>query len=159
MIFPDKKFWQFGKIFLIGPKKSVYNNGVYVLSYFYSSDYPQVCPLMRFVTYIYHCNVTIQGKICNDVLGKNWRPTLQLDDVLRAIDNMLLFPNAENALDSSIAAEFMIDREKYNERAMKSCKKHANKSIDDLMLAVLGNKPKEKPEKYEKLYARKKQEI
>jgi len=28
--------------------------------------------------------------------------------------------------------------------------KHANKSIDDLMLAVLGNKPKVNPEVYEK---------
>lgn len=58
---------------------------------------------MRFITPIYHCNVSSTGRLCLNELHGNWSPTLSIPKILETIRNLLITPNVANALVSWIA--------------------------------------------------------
>jgi ubiquitin-conjugating enzyme E2 D/E len=73
-IFPNKNNFNFWKIFLFGPKSSFYEDGIYLISCKFPKDYPKRPPTMRFVTPIYHCNISFSGIICLEILRhRNWK--------------------------------------------------------------------------------------
>ena len=112
-------------------------------------NYPKMPPEIKFETYIHHCNVTVSGKICIDLLGNSWDPIKHnIQAALNAVLDMLLNPTITNALDSTIAYYFMNMREKYNQKAKLLCTKHANKSVDRLFEEIYGEKFKENPKEY-----------
>mmetsp|Transcript_5190 Transcript_5190/g.2951 ORF Transcript_5190/g.2951 Transcript_5190/m.2951 type:complete len:82 (+) Transcript_5190:179-424(+) len=57
-IFPTKDDICFWKVLLIGPPDSCYNFGVFLLVVNFPADYPFKPPKIRFLTSIYHCNVS-----------------------------------------------------------------------------------------------------
>ena len=67
-IYPNASDMMFWKALIIGPPGSSYNKGVYMLSIQFSNNYPFRAPKVRFVTPIYHCNVSGSGMICLDIL-------------------------------------------------------------------------------------------
>jgi ubiquitin-protein ligase len=58
---------------------------------------------VRFITPIYHCNVSSTGRLCLDELHGNWSPSLSIPKILETIRNLLITPNVANALVSWIA--------------------------------------------------------
>jgi len=74
MVFPNADNLKFWKVLLIGPPESSYNFGVYMLQIRFSDRYPFSPPNVKFVTSIYHCNVSESGTLCLDILRNKWSP-------------------------------------------------------------------------------------
>lgn len=54
-----------------------YQGGVFFLSYDFPQDYPFKPPKVKFLTRIYHPNISPDtGVVCCDVLTQNWSPAL-----------------------------------------------------------------------------------
>ena len=92
-----------------GPMSSPYEGGMFGIELYLTDDYPMVPPKVRFTTKIYHPNVDKLGRICLDILKKNWSPALQIRSVLLSIQALLSSPNPDDPLDESVAQHWVSD--------------------------------------------------
>jgi ubiquitin-protein ligase len=112
---------------LRGPSSTPYADGIYTLSFTFSSSYPMKPPNVMFTTPIYHPQVsmTAHGAICQDVIAKEWSPTLRVNDIIDRIIEMMKKPTGENALEAEIGELFATNRSKFDDTAKAWNKKHA----------------------------------
>ena len=82
------------------PQSEVFNQAAFRLEIQLSADYPFKAPDVRFLTRIYHPNVeTETGKICLEILnGTNYRATVRLAEVVKAVVALIDTPNLDHAL-------------------------------------------------------------
>ncbi len=63
------------------------------------SDYPISPPAIRFLTKIFHPNISFSsGEVCIDILKKDWTPAWSLQSACRAILSILSEPNPDSPL-------------------------------------------------------------
>ena len=74
-------------VVITGPKDSPYDGGKFHLQLYLPEEYPMVPPKCIFMTKIYHPNIDFLGRICLDILKKNWSPALQIRAVLLSIQS------------------------------------------------------------------------
>ncbi|SGY72481.1 BQ5605_C005g03176 [Microbotryum silenes-dioicae] len=89
---------------ITGPPDSAYKGGKFKIDITFPIEYPFKSPNIRFATRIYHPNVTDDGALCVGVLkAEAWKPSTKIDQVLRALVQLLQEPNADDALVATIA--------------------------------------------------------
>lgn len=92
-----------------GPPCSPYEGGIFSLELYIPDEYPMAAPKVRFLTRIYHPNIDRLGRICLDILKDRWSPALQVRTVLLSIQALLGAPNANDPLNSEVAAAWLRD--------------------------------------------------
>merc|ERR1712032_255372 len=88
---------------VLGPPGSPYEGGTYHADLLLPEDYPMSPPKVLFNTQIYHPNIDMQGRVCLDILKKNWTPALQIRSVLLSIQALLAEPDPEDFLNIEAA--------------------------------------------------------
>jgi ubiquitin-conjugating enzyme E2 D/E len=122
-------FW---KIILTGPTGTLYSGYKWLLSVEFPNDYPFKRPGVRFVTPIYHCNISDDGKICLEILENQWNPSTTIYDVLQQILGLLREPDPNNALSAAKGDLYKTAREVHDRELKLHTEKYAKKSIDEL---------------------------
>ena len=57
-VYPSKDDIKFWKVLMLGPEKTGYEKGIFLLSVNLPSNYPMAPPKIKFETKIFHCNIS-----------------------------------------------------------------------------------------------------
>ncbi|POR38798.1 Uncharacterized protein TPAR_01014 [Tolypocladium paradoxum] len=110
---PDTQSMHTWHLTLAAPPSTPYHPGRFALLLTLPPDYPFKPPALRFLTRIYHPNVTNDslGNICLALLKPDqWKPSTKVAAVLDAVRNLLVEPQPDDPLEDRIADEFRNDR-------------------------------------------------
>jgi ubiquitin-conjugating enzyme E2 N len=114
-------------VIISGPKDSPYEGGKFHLQLYLPEEYPMVPPKCIFMTKIYHPNIDFLGRICLDILKKNWSPALQIRAVLLSIQSLLNEPNTADPLNEKVNDHWLKDRKDAEKTAKEWTIKYASK--------------------------------
>lgn len=104
--------------FVPGPRDTPYDGGLYQIEINLEDSYPFVPPKMKFVTKVWHPNISSQsGAICLDILKDQWSPALTLKTALLSLQALLSSPQPDDPQDAVVAKQYMHDFETYKKTA------------------------------------------
>ena len=111
---------------IAGPKDSPYEGGLFKLQLYLPEEYPMVPPKVLFMSKIYHPNIDFLGRICLDILKKNWSPALQVRAVLLSVQSLLSEPNTEDPLNEKVNDHWKADKKDAQKVAREWTVKYAS---------------------------------
>lgn len=114
-------------IYIVGPKDTEYEGGIWELSIYFPPNYPFKSPSIGFINKIYHPNVDEKsGSICLDVLNNKWSPMYTLFNIFDTfIPQLLTYPNPDDPLNTDAAKLMLTDKESYLEKVKYYVKKYS----------------------------------
>lgn len=115
-------YWQAS---IKGPPNCPYEGGLFFLHLEIPKSYPMRPPIPRFITKIFHPNISYHGDIGVDMLGQNWSLALTIPKVLVSIQSLLTDPNCHICMESDIAQLYENDREQFDRVAREWTIKYA----------------------------------
>jgi ubiquitin-conjugating enzyme (huntingtin interacting protein 2) len=94
-----------------GPPDTPYAGGTYTLDINIPDTYPFAPPKVKFVTKIWHPNISSQtGAICLDILKDQWAAAMTLRTVMLSIQAMLSAAEPDDPQDAVVAEQYKKDR-------------------------------------------------
>ncbi|KAJ8141093.1 hypothetical protein OXX80_006602 [Metschnikowia pulcherrima] len=101
-----------------GPPGTPYENGVFKVDITIPNEYPFKPPVMRFVTKIYHPNISsVTGAICLDILKDAWTPILTLKSSLISLQSLLQSPEPNDPQDAEVAKHYISNKAGFEDTA------------------------------------------
>jgi len=107
-------FWQAS---ITGPLGSPYEGGIFYLYLRIPKSYPLKPPMVRFITKIYHPNVSKHGDIGLDSIHENWSLALTISKILISIQSLLTDPFVYVCMEQEIGRLYKSNRELYEKNA------------------------------------------
>lgn len=116
-----------------GPIDSPYEGGVFSVDIQIPSSYPFEPPKMKFITKIWHPNISSQtGAICLDILKDQWSPALTIKTALVSLQALLSVPEPNDPQDAQVASQYLKDKKAFEETAKNWTDTYAtNKGLSD----------------------------
>ena len=126
------------KATIIGPNESPYEGGIYELDIKFPNNYPFKAPSIKFITKIYHPNISRDGEICLDILkAPAWSPALRIPKVLMSICSLLTDPNPDDPLTPDAANLYKKNRTEYDIKAREWTNTYASGNSYDKKKVVI----------------------
>mmetsp|Transcript_15250 Transcript_15250/g.22934 ORF Transcript_15250/g.22934 Transcript_15250/m.22934 type:complete len:191 (-) Transcript_15250:219-791(-) len=97
-----------------GPDDTPYQGGVFRIDITIPGDYPFSPPKMKFLTKVWHPNVSSQtGAICLDILKDQWSPALTIKTALLSLQALLCTPEPSDPQDAEVANMYQSNYEQF----------------------------------------------
>ena len=112
---------------IFGPENTPWEGGIFKLTIVFGEEYPIKPPQIKFITKVFHPNVYADGRICLDILDKNWSPAYDVLSVLISLRSLLSDPNENSPANVEAAKLYKEEAQQYHMK-VKQC---VEKSIQD----------------------------
>ncbi|CAF0964173.1 unnamed protein product [Adineta ricciae] len=112
-----------GRIF---PNCDTFKESAFKIEIKLTSKYPADPPEVRFLTPIYHPNITKDGKFCHPLLVKSlrWKPHTSLVEVVKVVAEHVDNPDLDYAINLDIRKEYTHNRPEFEFKAAKMINEH-----------------------------------
>ena len=104
-------------VILKGPDKSCYENRLFKLLLIFPENYPEDPPDIRFITKIYHPNISEDGVICISSNSTDWNPNSNIINIIYSIYVLLKKPNLDHGLNKEALMLYKNDYQSFAKKA------------------------------------------
>eukprot|EP00934_Nitzschia_sp_Nitz4_P007973 Nitzschia sp. Nitz4//scaffold58_size112336//41176//41835//NITZ4_004028-RA/size112336-snap-gene-0.153-mRNA-1//1//CDS//3329554974//7963//frame0 len=119
-----------------GPTGTCYEGGVFEIDIEIPKQYPFEPPKMKFVTKIWHPNISSQtGAICLDILKDQWSPALTIKTALLSLQALMCSPEPGDPQDAEVAKMYLSDRKTFDQTAKFWTESYAKPTSHDDAIA------------------------
>ena len=122
---PDKNNYFRWNIIIFGPDDSIYAGGIFKMKIIFEEEFPLTMPKVKFVTKIYHCNVSDEGDVRIPSLQK-WNENISMSQVLSDIFSLFYVQNPDKEFNSKISDIYVNNRQLFESKAKKFTKDFAS---------------------------------
>lgn len=105
--------------YIMGPDGTVWENGAFKIKMEFPIEYPSKPPNIKFISKIFHPNVYNDGRICLDILDKNWSPVYDVCSILISLRSLLTDPNENSPANVEAAQLYKQNIQEYYSRVKK----------------------------------------
>lgn len=103
-----------------------YENGRFKMEINFPDGYPFKHPNVRFLTKIFHPNISSTGIVCSQLLTpENWTPSITVKFIILDIYELLIEPNCTNPINPDIAQLYIKNIEEFENEAKSWTKAYA----------------------------------
>jgi len=121
---------------IVGPAGTPYEGGVYQLSFEIPSNYPFSPPKAKFITKIWHPNISsVTGAICLDILKDAWAAALTLRTVMLSLQALMSAPEPDDPQDAVVASQYKKNKDEFKQTAQYWAHKYAGAKVSTNNLA------------------------
>mmetsp|Transcript_8175 Transcript_8175/g.14830 ORF Transcript_8175/g.14830 Transcript_8175/m.14830 type:complete len:192 (+) Transcript_8175:117-692(+) len=116
---------------ILGSEDTPFQGGIFNIEIKVPVQYPFEPPKMRFITKIWHPNISSQtGAICLDILKDQWSPALTIKTALLSLQALLCAAEPTDPQDAVVAEMYIKNREEYDRKAKEWTETYANPSVN-----------------------------
>lgn len=111
-----------------GPEacRSPYEDGRWLVEISFPPDYPWKAPKVKFITKIFHPNISASGEVCDKSFSENWTAKNTVaSSIFPFIETLLLEPDHSNPINSKAAELLLKDPDAFHHEAALWTKKYA----------------------------------
>lgn len=113
-----------------GPPETPYEGGIFDLEVKIPETYPFNPPKVRFITRIWHPNISsVTGAICLDILKDQWAAAMTIRTVLLSLQALLASPEPDDPQDAVVARQFKESQEMFRQTAQHWTQVYASPSV------------------------------
>lgn len=116
-IIPDEGNMLVWNCVILGPKNTPYEDGTFHGQITFPVNYPFASPSFKFLTKIYHMNVSVNGEPCLKSLTDNWSVSTTVKTLFEHILSLMSTPNPNDPLLPELAFLYISNNERYVEVA------------------------------------------
>ncbi|XP_069112240.1 uncharacterized protein [Argopecten irradians] len=99
---------------ITGPQGSPYEGGLFLLYLQIPQSYPMRPPKVRFITKIFHPNISRHGDVGLDSIHHNWSLALTISKVLISIQSLLTDPYCHVCMEPAVGQLYAANRNEFN---------------------------------------------
>lgn len=110
---------------IAGPVASPYEGGIFFLYLRIPFSYPMNPPKVKFITRIFHPNVSRHGDVGLDCIQHDWSIALTLNKVLISVQSLLTDPYCMVCMEPSVGDLYVNNRYQFEEHARNWTRKYA----------------------------------
>jgi ubiquitin-conjugating enzyme (huntingtin interacting protein 2) len=112
-----------------GPDDTPYANGKFDVDIIIPAEYPFSPPKMKFLTKIWHPNVSsVTGAICLDILKDAWSPALTMKTTMLSLQALMCSAEPDDPQDAQVANMYKSNYEEFCNHAKLWTETHAMKT-------------------------------
>mmetsp|Transcript_11073 Transcript_11073/g.16891 ORF Transcript_11073/g.16891 Transcript_11073/m.16891 type:complete len:204 (+) Transcript_11073:134-745(+) len=128
---PGKPGWRHLIGTITGPSGTPYENGVFDVDILIDGEYPFAPPKMKFITKIWHPNVSsATGAICLDILKDQWTPALTIKTAMMSLQALLCSPEPNDPQDAQVAKMYLENKPEFDRTAKFWVEQYASPKSD-----------------------------